>query len=85
MGQEYRHRRVLVLFALNRRWLLSEKTALAEIAGFTEAPRAFAERTRALLGKIGETPEELASAVAAEAELVAEIRALAGSLYRRPF
>lgn len=79
------HQLVLVLFALNRRWLLSDKTALEEIAGFAAKPRAFPERVRALLARLGETPAELAAALAAEAELVAEVRALAGPLYRRPY
>ena len=79
------HQLVLVLFALNRRWLLSDKTALAEIAGFADAPRAFAERIRVLLSHLGKTPTELASSVAVQAELVAEVRALAGLLYVRPY
>ena len=79
------HQLVLVLFALNRRWLLSDKTALAEIAAFPEKPRAFPERIGALLARLGETPAQLAAAVAAEAELVGEVRALAGALYARPY
>jgi hypothetical protein len=76
---------VLVLFALNRRWLLSDKTALAELAGFAEAPRDFGARVTRALARIGESPEQLARANADFAELVAETILLCGSLYRRPY
>lgn len=79
------HQLVLVLFALNRRWLLSEKTALVEISGFELAPLDFAARIDALLAHVGRTPSELAAAIAAAAELVSEVRALADPLYKRPY
>jgi hypothetical protein len=43
----------LVLFALNRRYLVSDKTALAEIDGFELAPPGFGERISALLASPG--------------------------------
>ncbi len=79
------HALVLALFALNRRWLLNDKTALAEIGGFPLAPRAFAERANALLGALGRTPDELHRSVSAAGELTAEAVALAGALYARPY
>ena len=50
------HQLVLVLFALNRRYLLSDKTALAEIDRFELAPPRFGERVAALLASLGESP-----------------------------
>ncbi len=79
------HQLVLVLFALNRRHLLSDKTALAEIAGFASAPRDFGARVTRVLAQIGESPEQLARSNAAIAELVAETIELCAPLYRRPY
>jgi len=78
------HQLVLVLFALNRRYLVSDKTALAEIDGFELAPPGFRDRVSALLASPGREPAELAAAVATAAGLVAETAAFAGPLYRRP-
>jgi hypothetical protein len=79
------HQLVLVLFALNRRYLVSDKTALAEIAGMPLAPRDFAARVGDSLARVGRTPGEQAAAVDAVAALVAETAALCGPLYRRPY
>lgn len=79
------HQLVLALFALNRGWLLSDKTALAEIAGFADAPRDFGARVTRALANLGESPAELARANAAFAELVAETVDLSRSLYQRPY
>ena len=77
------HQLVLVLFALNRRWLLSDKTALAEIAGFELAPADFAPRVAAALSRLGPTPAELDAAVEAFDALVAETICLCEGLYAR--
>jgi predicted nucleotidyltransferase len=79
------HQLVRVLFALNRRHLLSDKTALAEIASFADAPRDFGARVTRALAHVGETPEELARSVGALAELVGETLRLCGPLYQRPY
>jgi len=79
------HALVLVLFALNRRWLLSDKTALAEIADFEQAPRDFSARVQTALARIGETAAEQARAVAALAAIVSSTSAASGSLYQRPY
>jgi nucleotidyltransferase-like protein/uncharacterized protein DUF4037 len=79
------HQLVLALFALNRRYLLSEKTALAELDGFELAPRGFSRRVRELLARVGETPAEQSRSVAALAAIVEETIAVSGPLYRRPF
>lgn len=79
------HQLVLVLFALNRRYLLSDKTSLGEIASFAEAPRDFGGRVTRTLARVGDSPAELARSVSAVAELVAETLRLAGPLYQRPY
>ncbi|MFI5317763.1 MAG: hypothetical protein ACHQ6T_18825, partial [Myxococcota bacterium] len=79
------HQLVLALFALNRRHLLSDKTALAEVAQFPLAPRDFAERVSAALAQIGATPTAQLASVGAVAALVAETVRLAGPLYARPY
>ena len=79
------HQLVLVLFALNRRYLLSDKTALAEIASFPQAPSDFGARISRVLARVGASPAELALSVDSVAELVAETLRLAGPLYQRPY
>ncbi|HTO68934.1 MAG TPA: nucleotidyltransferase domain-containing protein [Myxococcota bacterium] len=79
------HQLVLALFALHRRWLLSDKTALAELADFAPAPRDFGARVERTLARVGASPAELARSVAALAALVEETIAASGALYRRPF
>jgi hypothetical protein len=73
---------VLALFALNGRYLLSEKTALVEIDEFDKAPRQFGARLNALLATIGDAPAPLSGAVNAVSDLFEETRSLAGSWYR---
>jgi hypothetical protein len=81
----FAHQLVLALFALNRVWLVNDRTALAEAEGFAAAPARFAERLRALLARPGATPAELGEAVAAMAALFRETRDLAGPLYAPRF
>lgn len=75
----------LVLFALNERWWLSDKTALDEIAEFAHAPRDFGARVSAVLAAPGRSSSELRAQVAALAAVVAETVRLCGPLYRRPY
>src|SRR5258705_35802 len=79
------HQLVLVLFALNRRYLLSDKTALAEIASFPQAPSDFGTRISRVLARVGASPAELALSVDAVGERVVETLHLAGPLYHRPY
>jgi hypothetical protein len=79
------HQLVLTLFALNRRYLLSDKTALAELAGFAHAPTDFGARVTRVLARVGDSPEALARSNGELAALVAETIALCESLYRRPY
>jgi len=77
----FAHQLVLVVFALNRAWLVNDKTALAEIEGFRAAPDSFAARTSAVLARPGTTPAELGTSLAAIESLWRETVALAGALY----
>ena len=76
---------VMALFALNRKYPLNDKTALAEIGEFEIAPREFGPRVQAVLERLGASPAELSTAVASVTELVRETVELAGGLYRPQF
>ena len=78
------HRLVLVLFALNRVYPLSDKTALDEVSEFERAPQAFSARARSLLAHPGDDREALDASIAALAALIEETLALCGPLYRAP-
>lgn len=75
----------LALFALNRQYLLNDKTALAEIAEFDQAPRAFPLRVQQTLARVGDTAAELNAAVKSIARLFQETVALAEGLYHPRF
>lgn len=67
---------LLVLYALNRRYFINEKGALAESHGFRIKPRRFhADVTRAL-GRIGTRPAELARSIAMLCSLHAHLARL---------
>jgi predicted nucleotidyltransferase len=63
------HQLLLVLFALNRRYLLDDKTALAEVAEFERVPREFGPRVQKALAHLGDSPAELDTAVESVAQL----------------
>lgn len=69
------------LFALNEKYFTSDKDALAEIAGFAQAPAAYGERVAGLLAAPGGSPDELRRSVAGLESLVREVAELAGPLY----
>jgi predicted nucleotidyltransferase len=73
---------VLVLFALNRRYPINDKTVLAEIAEFERAPRDFGPRVQITLARLGATPGELVAAVESIAQLVGETIELTNGLYQ---
>lgn len=79
------HALVLGLFALNRCYLLNDKTALSEIAGFACAPHDFAARLSAIMAAIGADPASQRAQLAAMRALFDECRALAGPLYAPPW
>jgi predicted nucleotidyltransferase len=76
---------LLVLFALNRRYLMDDKTALAEVEEFQRAPRDFASRVQKTLAHLGESPAELRAAVESISQLFRETVALTEGLYRPRF
>jgi hypothetical protein len=73
---------VLALFALNRKYPLNDKTALAEVAEFERAPKEFGPRVQQTLGRLGASPAELVDAVESVAQLFRETVGLADGLYR---
>lgn len=79
------HQLLLVLFALNRKYLMDDKTALAEVAEFERAPREFGPRVQQTLGHLGDSPEELGAAVESVAQLFRETAELTDGLYQPRF
>jgi predicted nucleotidyltransferase len=75
------HALVLVLFALNRRYLLNDKTALLEVSDFPLRPRDFRKRVEALLSSVGARLAELEHSVSLMNALFEEVVALSGDLY----
>jgi len=73
---------VLALFALNRKYPLNDKTALAEVAEFDQAPKDFGPRVQKTLAHLGATVEELGGAVERVTQLVRETVALTEGLYQ---
>jgi predicted nucleotidyltransferase len=76
---------LLALFALNRKYLLDDKTALAEAAEFELAPREFGPRVQKTLAHLGNSPGELLAAVASITQLLREIIDLTDGLYQPRF
>jgi predicted nucleotidyltransferase len=76
---------LLVLFALNRRYLMDDKTALAEVADFERAPRDFGPRLQKTLAHLGDSPAEHLAAVESIAQLLRETIALTDGLYHPRF
>lgn len=76
---------ILVLFALNRQYLLNDKTALAEIAEFEQAPREFSSRVQQTLAHLGDSAADLGAAVEGVAQLFQETVALTEGLYQPRF
>jgi predicted nucleotidyltransferase len=73
---------VLALFALNRKYLVNDKTALLEISGFERAPQEFKARVQRTLAGLGESATSLGAAAESTEELLREVVALAAPLYR---
>jgi predicted nucleotidyltransferase len=69
----------LVLYALNRRFFLNEKGAIAESRQFPIKPARFHDTVASVLGNVGTTPAELAASVVSFQSLAAELRQLATS------
>jgi predicted nucleotidyltransferase len=73
---------VLVLFALNRKYPINDKTALAEVSEFEQAPREFGSRVQKTLAHLGASPAELITAVESVAQLVQDTVELTNGLYQ---
>jgi predicted nucleotidyltransferase len=76
---------VLTIFALNRAYLLNDKTALREIDDFAFAPPAFGARLSDCLSAIGSDGPSQHAALAAMAALFEETRSLSGDFYSTPW
>ena len=76
---------LLALFALNRRYLMDDKTSLAEAAGFERAPRDFEARVQKTLAHVSDSPAELLAAVESIAQLLRETMELTDGLYQPRF
>ena len=72
---------VMVLFALNRKYPINDKTALIEVTEFDCAPRDFASRVQNTLAHLGSSARELGAAVEGIAQLFRECIPLADGLY----
>lgn len=73
------------LFALNRQYPVNDKTALAEIAVFTNAPREFSIRVQQTLAHLGDSSEQLVAAVDCVSQLFRETVALTDGIYQPRF
>jgi hypothetical protein len=76
---------LLALFALNRKYLMDDKTALAEVAEFERVPRDFGPRVQQTLAHLGSSPAELGAAVESITQLFRETIALTEGLYQPRF
>ncbi|MFT3729548.1 MAG: DUF4037 domain-containing protein [Terricaulis sp.] len=72
---------VLALFALNRVYLVNDKTALAEIDEFAQAPPSFSGRVWLMLGAIGHDAGDHQVSLETCRRLFADVKALAGGAY----
>jgi predicted nucleotidyltransferase len=76
---------VLALFALNSKYLINDKTTLAEVAEFQRAPRDFAVRVQNTLAHPGTSAAELTATVDSIAQLLREAIELTDGLYQPRF
>jgi predicted nucleotidyltransferase len=67
----------LVLYALNRQWLINEKGALFASRGFRICPRGFHSTIEAVMAKPGATPPALVRSIAKMRALALALRAVA--------
>jgi len=73
---------VIVLFALNRKYPVNDKTALLEVAEFERAPREFGLRVQKTLANLGASEPELLAAIENVAQLIRETAELSDGLYK---
>lgn len=73
---------ILVLFALNRRYPINDKTALTEVAEFERAPAGFGRRVQRTLVHLGDSALELTAAVESVEQLLKETVEVTDGLYQ---
>ena len=73
---------ILTLFALNRTYLVNDKTALAEIDTFTNAPSKFSARLCTIVSNVGADRNEYNASLKALSALFEEAKILAGEMYK---
>ena len=76
---------MLALFALNRKYPINDKTALAEVAEFERAPDNFGSRAQMILAHLGNSRGELVRAVEGVEQLFRETIQLVDGLYKPRF
>jgi predicted nucleotidyltransferase len=73
------------LFALNETYFMNDKTAMKEIAGFSNTPTGYVERLSAILAHPGSTAGELENATRLMSGLWSEVVALTDGSYQPAF
>jgi predicted nucleotidyltransferase len=76
---------VLALFALNRRYLINDKTALEEIAEFECVPGEFGMRVHRIFAGLGGSVKDLTASVESVEQLLRESIALTQGMYQPRF
>lgn len=76
---------LMALFALNRKYPINDKTALAEVAEFDRVPHEFGPRVQNALGRLGNSAADLLSAVESIEQLLRETIALTEGSYQPHF
>ena len=70
---------------MNRKYLINDETALAELGEFERVPREFRSRVQRTLAELGDSRSKLEAAVESVEQLVREAIELAAGLYRSRF
>ena len=73
---------ILALFALNRKYLINDKTALEEVAELERVPAEFGTRVQGTFARLGDSAAELAAAVESIERLLAETVEVTDGLYQ---
>jgi predicted nucleotidyltransferase len=79
------HQLLLALFALNRKYFMDDKTALAQTADFERVPPDFDSRVQCTLAHLGDSSGELGAAVGVVTRLFRETVELTDGLYQPRF
>jgi predicted nucleotidyltransferase len=76
---------LMALFAINRKYPINDKTALAEVAEFERTPHKFGPRVQKALGHFGNSAADLMAAVASVEQLLRETIDLTEGSYQPHF